>query len=183
MIKLNMSGNLISSKSKNAYLQRLQKIQKMKFTRDADELFQVMLTAKSEQIENLHVKTIINGKTIENDTTKELGSTSEAPSPMEMLLASFANCLEISALLYFSFNNVNVDSVKLKVTAEYDKRCVLPDKEAPEPGFYNINYTWYIESKEKRKKIEAVLDKVNRNCPVKGTFSRNHAYKQIINIL
>jgi hypothetical protein len=102
---------------------------------------------------------------------------------MEMLLASFTNYLEITALLCFSYNNLEVKAVKLEVNAEYDKRCVLPDKEAPEPGFYNINYTWYIESIEKRKIIEAVLDKVNRNCPFKGTFSRNHTYGQKLFIL
>jgi hypothetical protein len=54
-----MYRSLISSKSKDAYLQRLQKIEKMGFTKEADEIFQVSLTAESEQIDNLHVKTII----------------------------------------------------------------------------------------------------------------------------
>lgn len=175
-----MSKPIISNESIVAYNKRFQSMMKHKFTKKGDELFITSLVAEAEQINNLHVKSKIGEFKIENDAPEALGGSNAAPAPMQMLLATFANCLEITALLYFSFLKVNVDSIKLRVEATYDKRCVLPDKEAPIPGFYNINYVWYIESKEKLRKIEEVLEKVDKFCPVKGTLTRNHDFKQKI---
>ena len=175
-----MSKPLVSNESIVAYNKRLQSMIQHKFTEKGDELFITTLIAEAEQVDNLHVKTKIGEFEIENDAPEALGGSNAAPSPMPMLLASLANCLEITALLYFSFLKVNVDSIKLRVEATYDKRCVLPDKEAPLPGFYNINYVWYIESKEKLRRIENVFKKVEKFCPVKGTFTRNHDFKQKI---
>jgi len=92
----------------------------------------------------------------------------------------FPNCLEISALLYFSFSKLKTNSIKVKFEAKYDKRYVLPDEGAPLLGLYDIKYTWYIDTLEPLEKIGKVLKKVEKYCPVKGTFSRTHKYQQEI---
>ncbi|TFG00981.1 MAG: OsmC family peroxiredoxin [Promethearchaeota archaeon] len=175
-----MSKQLITDESRTSYINRFKKMQELGFTEKGDELFRSRLVAEAEQVDNLHVKSKIGEFEIENDAPEALGGSNAAPAPMPMLLATIANCLEITALLYFSFLKVNVDSIKVRVEATFDKRCVLPNKEAPLPGFYDINYVWYIESKEKLRRIENVLEKVEKFCPVKGTLTRNHDFKQKI---
>ena len=175
-----MSKPIVSNESIVAYNKRLQSMLQHKFTKKGDELFITTLVAEAEQVDNLHVKTKIGEFEIENDEPEILGGSNAAPTPMQMLLATLANCLEITALLYFSFLKVNVDSIKVRVEATFDKRCVLSDKEAPLPGFYDINYVWYIESKEKLRRIEHVLENVEKFCPVKGTLTRNHDFKHKI---
>lgn len=178
-----MSKKLISQEAVDAYMERFQSMIKHKFSEKSDELFIVNLTAESEQVNNLHVKAKVDEFEISCDEPGELGGSNKAPNPMQLLLASLANCLEISALVYFSYTNLKVESVKVKIKAAYDKRYVLTDKNAPLSGFYNINSTWYVKTKEPGDKIENVLKKVEENCPVKGTFSRSHDFKMDFVIL
>ena len=171
-----MSKKLITDESRTAYLNRFKKMQELGFTEKGDELFTSKLVAESEQIDNLHVKAKINDLEIENDAPKDLGGKSGAPSPMQSLLATYANCLEITALLYFSFSNTAANSIKVRVEATLDKRSALLSEKAPLPGFFNITYTWYIDSNERLSKIKKVLERVEHICPVGGTFLRSHEF-------
>ena len=175
-----MSKSLITEETRKSYLNRLKKLQEYKFSEKGDELFVTKLIVESEQINNLHVKARINDLEIDNDALEEMGGNRTAPTPLESLISSFANCLEISALLYFSFSKLKINSLKVKVEATYDKRYDLPDERAPLLGLYDIKYTWYIDTLEPLEKIEKVLKKVEKYCPVKGTFSRTHKYQQEI---
>ena len=171
-----MSKKLITEESQTAYINRFNKMQELGFTEEGDKEFTSKLVAESVQIENLHVKAKINNLEIENDGPKDLGGKSGAPSPMQSLLATYANCLEITALLYFSFSNTRANSIKLRVEATLDKRSAMLHKKAPLPGFFNITQTWFIESTEKLSKIKKVLERVEQVCPVGGTFLRSHKF-------
>ncbi|TFG07808.1 MAG: OsmC family peroxiredoxin [Promethearchaeota archaeon] len=175
-----MSKKLVNDESITAYIERFKQMEKFGFTKKGDELFLSRLVAESEQVENLHVKSTINDLTIHNDAPLDLGGKSGCPSPMQSLLATHANCLEITALLYLSFSEVNVDSIKVKVEATLDKRSALSTKEAPSPGFFNMSHTWYVNSSEKPEKIEEVLKRVEEICPVGGTLLRSHEFKSKI---
>lgn len=161
---------LISDISMDAYIERFKNMQKYKYTEKGDEMFIEKIVATSEQVDNLYVKAKVNDFLIFNDEPPELGGSSKASRPMEMLLASIANCIELSALLYFSFAKLSVKSIKVVVEAEFDKRSVLSDKDAPLPGFYNLKCTWFVDTDEDLEKIEKVLKKVDANCPVIGTM-------------
>ncbi len=165
-----MRKKLVSDETLKAYKDRFEIMQKHRDTNEGDRLFLSKVTAVSEQIENMHVKAKIGNFEIENDGPKQLGGTSKVPSPMPMFLAIIANCLEITALLYLSFSNLKVISIKVKVDGTHDKRSALDPKKEPFPGFYDIHYTWIIDSDENHKKIERALKKVDEACPVKGTL-------------
>lgn len=178
-----MNNKLISDETLKAYRKRFQKMQKHKDTEIGKELFVSKLIAVSEQIDNLHVKTRIGDFEIENDGPKQLGGSGKIPGPMPMFLATIANCLEITALLYLSFSNVNVNSIKVKVEAIHDIRSALDPKKEPFPGFYDIKYTWYIKTKENLKKIDHILRKVEEICPVKGTLNKTHSFPRKIELI
>jgi len=180
---MSMNKKLISDDSLKAYEIRFKEMQKEKDTDKGDELFIVKMVAISEQINNLHVKAKVNDFEIENDGPKDLGGSGEIPGPMPMLLASIANCLEITALLYLSYSNIKVKSIKVKVEAEFDKRSALNPKEEPFPGLFDLNVTWSLNSKENFKTIERILNRVEEICPVKGTLSRLHTFHQKIELI
>ena len=174
------NDKLVSNKTINAYLERLKELQKFKFSERGDELFIEKYVVKSEKVDNLYVRAKINEFEIYNDEPKDFG-TNRAPRPMETLLASVANCLEISALLYFSFANVKIQSVSVEVEGKIDKRSVLADKNRPSPGFFDIKIKWYIDSDESLKKIDGVIKKVYNNCHALGTLSKIHKFpKEIV---
>ena len=165
-----MKEQLISEETLKAYQERYVEMQKHKDTKRGDELFLSTATAISEQIENMHVKAKIGDFEIENDGPQDLGGKGEIIGPVPMLLAALANCLEISALLYLSFSNLNVNSLKVKVEATQDKRGVLEPNKPPFPGFYDLRYTWIIDSKEDPQKLEKALREVSAICPANRTL-------------
>ena len=181
MFLLNMSKKLLSDKIISAYSKRLQNMHEYKFTEEGDKLFIKTLIAETEQVNDLHVRTKINDFIIENDEPEVLGGTNLAPTPMQSLLASLSNCLEISALLYFSFAKLRINSLKVRVEATFDQRAILaPLKEAALPGFYDYKVIWFIESNEKLRKIEQVLKKVEKLCPVRGSFENPKRFSESV---
>lgn len=168
---------LLSDETIKAYQQQFMKMQKLKFSKEGDEEFIEKIEVTSEQISNLQTRTDVNGFEIINDEPKHLCGTGLYPRPIETFIGSVANCLEISALLYFSFSNLKVESVKVKVEAFIDKRSILKDDNAPLLGYYDFKYTFYVKSDESLKKIQNVLKKVEESCPVKGTLNRSNKFK------
>ena len=123
-----MNNKLISDETLKAYKFRFQEMKKNKDTEKGNELFVLKMVAFSEQIDNLHVKAKINNFEIENEGPKDLGGSGVIPGPMPMLLASIANCLEITALLYLSNSNMKVNSINVKVESNFDIKMHLIQK-------------------------------------------------------
>jgi len=163
-----LNKKLISDEIQEAYKERFMQLRKHEHSTEGDRRFISRLTAVSEQISNLHVKAKVGDFVIENDGPKELGCSGHILGPISMFLASFANCLEITALLYLSFSNAKVNSIRVKVEATIDRRSALNPKK-PFPGLYDIKYCWYVNTEENLKKIDRILKKAEEICPVKGT--------------
>ncbi|MBY8986576.1 MAG: OsmC family protein [Candidatus Lokiarchaeota archaeon] len=178
-----MRKKLVSDETLKAYKDRFEKMIKNLDTEEGDRLFISKVTAVSEQIDNMHVKASVGNYVLENDGPKDLGGSGKIPGPMQMLLASLANCLEITALLYLSLSNLNVNSINVKVEALYDKRSAYNPKKEPFPGFYNIKYVWYIDTDENLKKIDQILKKAEEVCPVKGTCNKHHEFPRKIKLI
>jgi len=171
-----MRNNLVSEETLKSYQDRFERMIKIKDPDEGDKLFISKVSVVSEQINNMHVKASVGDYIIESDGPKDLGGSGDVPGPMQMLLASIANCLEITALLYLSISNVNMNSIKVKVEAKYDRRSSINPKKEPIPGFYDIKYVWEIETDDNLKKIDQILKRVEDVCPVKGTLNRHHEF-------
>lgn len=178
-----MRNKLVSDETLKGYNDRFEKMIKNHNTDEGNRLFISKVTAVPEQIDNLHVKSSVGNYVIENDGPKDLGGFGDVPGPMQMLLGSLANCLEITALLYLGLSNVKVDSIIVKVEAMYDKRSSLNPKKKPFPGFYDIKYVWEIETDENLKKVDQILKRVEEVCPVKGTLNRHHEFPREIQLV
>jgi uncharacterized OsmC-like protein len=177
------NNSLISAESINAYKERLKRMRSC--NKSSSEVFIDKYTAVSEQVENLHVKAKVGDFEIEADEPTKLGGFNKAPNPMQLLIASIANCLELSALTYFSFSNLDIESVKVEVSALYDKSYILKEGNFVDgfPGFYDFGINWIIESKENPAKIERILKKINSCCPVKGTIAKKNEFSYNIQLI
>ncbi|MBD3187478.1 hypothetical protein GF325_11655 [Candidatus Bathyarchaeota archaeon] len=173
---------LVNDEVIEAYSKRFKLMQERGFTAAGKEEFLEKITVESRQVENLHVRCAIDGFKIDSDEPEHLGGSNKAARPMVQLLAALANCLQISAMLYFSFSGMHVDSVRVKVSSTHDKRFVINHPDAPDPGFHDITITWMVETGEPRSKVFKVIRKIEQNCPVKATFSRGHHFLSEIKI-
>ncbi|TFF98549.1 MAG: OsmC family peroxiredoxin [Promethearchaeota archaeon] len=171
---------LITDKALESYLKRFKKIKRLGYSDEGDKTFIEKYTVISEQVHNLHVKALVNGHEIECDEPKDMGGTGKAPNPLETLLASMANCLELTAMMFFSFLKLDVSNIKVEIQASYDKRSIILKKENTLPGLYGIHYTWYIDTSESQDTITQALQKVEESCPVKWTLQKEHAFSQKI---
>jgi uncharacterized OsmC-like protein len=176
------NNSLISAESINAYKERLKRMNSC--NRSSSETFIDKYTAVSEQVENLHVKAKVGDFEVESDEPNNLGGFNKAPNPMQLLIASIANCLELTALTYFSFSNLKVNSVKVEVSAYYDKAFLIYHTETSNgfPGFYDFECNWIIETDEKLAKIEKILEKIKKICPVKGTIVNKNSFSHKIQL-
>ena len=141
-------------------MSRFKGMQRNRSSQSGKELFIQKVTVVSEQINNLHVRATINEFKIDNDGSEELGGSHKSPSPMESLLATLANCLEQTALLYFTVMGLKINSVKVMVEGTQDKRSSLNPKESPFPGFYDFHITWFVDSSDDLKRIKRIVEKV-----------------------
>lgn len=171
---------LISEQSIKRYLERFEQIKNLGYSEEGDKIFIEEIVAISEQVDNLYVKAEIDDYELYCDEPVSLGGTAQAPNPMQTLLGAFANCLEISAMLYFSFLNLEVSSVKVEVRAKHDKRSILIKNNECLPGFYDMNYIWYIDTTENKKRIKRALKAIEESCPVKWTLKKEHIFSQKI---
>jgi uncharacterized OsmC-like protein len=173
---------LISQKAINAYKERLKRMNSL--LEASPDKFIDKYTAVSQQVENLHVKAKIGDFEIESDEPEDLGGENTAPNPMQLLLASIANCLELTALTFFSLLDLKVASIKVKVSAYYDKSVMLKATDVLNtiPGFYDFTLDWYVRTEENSLKVQKVLDKVQRICPVKGTITKENQFSQEVHI-
>ncbi|MFW9865855.1 MAG: OsmC family protein [Candidatus Thorarchaeota archaeon] len=178
-----MLNKLVSDETLKAYRDRYEKLHKYRDTDEGKRLFVSKVTAVSKQIDNLHVKAEVGDFIIENDGPKDLGGSGMIPGPMPMLLASFANCLEITALLYLSVSKVKVNSIHVKVEAMYDKRSALDPTKDPLPGFYDIKYDWFVDTDENLNNVDRILKKVEEICPVKGTCNKYHKFPRKVYLI
>lgn len=177
---MNGSKGLLNSETVAFFMKRFQYMQNQKYSKKADKLFINKMVAVSEQINNLHVRSKINDFYVDNDGSEKTGGSNNGPSPMECLLATLANCLEQTALLYFTFMGVKVNSVKVKVEASQDLRSLINPRESPYPGFFDFKITWIIDPEDDLRKVKRVLRKVEDACPVKGTVSKPQIFSEEI---
>ncbi len=180
---LSMSEKLINKNIIGTYTKRLENMNKYKFTEKGDALYITTLVAETRQLQDLHVITDIGDLSFDCDAPEDLGGSGTIATAMKLFLASFANCLEITGLLYFSFSHLKINSLNVSVEATHDKRAALNIKGAPLPGFYKYKITWYVDSEERLSKIQQVLKKVEQACPVRGSLEHPKEFLEEIVII
>ncbi|MBD3255822.1 MAG: hypothetical protein GF383_12065 [Candidatus Lokiarchaeota archaeon] len=177
-----MKSKLVSLETIDTYKKRIAQMRKLGFSKEGDILFIEEVVAVSEQVENLKVIANVNGFIVECDEPRAVGGTDQAARPVDLFLAAIANCLEIGALVYLSFSNLKVESIKTHLSAKFDKRALEASKDAPLPGFYDFKLRWIVKTEEPPRKIEKVLQKVEASCPVMSTLRRKPTIRSILKL-
>jgi len=103
---------------------------------------------------------------IPTDEPKALGGTDTAPNPVEVLLAAFGTCQEITWKAYGQASGIVIDSVSVKLDGEIDLRGFLAVAEDVRPGFQKITGTVTVKSSASTEELEGLKAVVDAHCPV-----------------
>ncbi len=94
---------------------------------------------------------------------------SDYPTPEEMLLSSALSCMMLTIYYVAKEMNVKIDNVEGYIEGTMDPKGFQGDPNVP-PGLLEINY--FINVKSNDERINEVLEKSMRRCPLKDTLIR-----------
>lgn len=129
--------------------------------------FQSVVTWSGEKVK---CEADIRGKKITIDEPQSLGGTDEGANPVELVLAALGGCISILASLYAKKHHVDLKGVKVFVEGDLDPDGFMEKDPSIRPGFQEIRFRVEIDSPSSPEKIQALLEHVERVCPVKDTL-------------
>ena len=99
------------------------------------------------------------------DEPKSRGGTDIAATPLETMLSSFLACTNVIANMVALEMGIEIDSLDLSLTADFDTRGAFDTAEVKVP-FPRIEMTVVIDTSASEDEIAALKDAVARRCPV-----------------
>ncbi|AKU25224.1 OsmC family protein [Anoxybacillus geothermalis] len=111
----------------------------------------------------------INGKQVIIDEPPALGGTDQGPNPVELVLAALGGCINVLVSLFASHHGVELKGVQVHVEGDLDPDGFM-EKADVRPGFLEIRYHIDIDSPSDPKNVQALIEHVERVCPVKDTL-------------
>jgi len=123
----------------------------------------------AEQEANFKINISTGGHSILADEPNPIGDNS-GPTPVDLLLAGYAGCFEMSWLALCSLSNVKVEEIKVKISAKIDRRDSIGGPNDPPRRLQSLQITSIIKTAESEAKLSRVLAKVIRGCPVGGSI-------------
>lgn len=106
------------------------------------------------------------------DEPPAIGGTDAGPSPVELLLAAFAACQEISYAVFAAVGGVPLESVKVHVRGNMDARGIVGADDSIPAGFSAISYRTEIKSSADPETIRRLVATAEQRCPVMSTLAR-----------
>ncbi len=111
----------------------------------------------------------INVKQVTIDEPENLGGTDQGPNPVELILAGLGGCINVLVSSFAKLHGVELKGSRVHVEGDLDPDGFL-EKADVRPGFQEIRYQIEIDSPSAPEKIEALIEHVERVCPVKDTL-------------
>lgn len=109
----------------------------------------------------------INGKQVMIDEPPSLGGTDQGPNPVELVLAALGGCLNVLITSFAKQHGVELQGSKVYVEGDLDPNGFLEKDLNVRPGFQEIRYRIDIDSSSAPERIQALIEHVERVCPVK----------------
>ena len=138
------------------------------------------------------VAKIINGLTCEvtegpwrfkADMPEVAGGNAVAPTPGVYGRAALGSCLAIGYMMRAARDNINIQSVEVKVQASYDDGALFGTAAENPPGYLQVKYIVRIESDATEEKIMQLLDEADQHSPYLDVFSRPQHCVREVNII
>jgi uncharacterized OsmC-like protein len=127
--------------------------------------------ASSRHISGLYTETTVREHTVKVDYAEAAGGSNLAPNPIELLLASFAACIESAFYEFAVHRGFTVNGLTVDVEGTIDLRGMFMVADVP-AGFRDFTYTFIIDSPDDPEKLRELAGDVIRSCPVVDSLTR-----------
>jgi len=119
----------------------------------------------SRHIKDLYTETTVREHLVKADYPVPAGGGNQAPNPIELLLASFAACIESAFYEFAVHEGVAVNSISAEIEGTLDLRglFMVDDIQA---GFKDLTYHLIVDSPDDEGKIRDLAERVIAHCPV-----------------
>lgn len=112
----------------------------------------------------------VQGKKFDIDEPVHLGGRDQAPNPVEYLLGSLGGCINVLVITFAEQFSVDVQDVQVHIEGDLDPDGFLGKNPNVRPGYEEIRYHIDIDSPSPKENVEALIDHVEKVCPVKDTL-------------
>ena len=103
------------------------------------------------------------------DEPVERGGTNQGFTPTETLMASLIGCTNVITHKVAAKNNVKIESMKVRVEAQFDRRGVTLQEEIDRP-FTSVTLTIDLETDADAAAVERLKRELAMFCPVSKVF-------------
>lgn len=119
----------------------------------------------SRHVKGLYTETKVRDHLIKADYPVPAGGDNQAPNPVELLLASFAACIESAFYEFALYEGLTINSISVEIEGTLDLRglFMIDDVQA---GFRDLTYHFTIESPDDEDKVRGLAERVVAHCPV-----------------
>jgi uncharacterized OsmC-like protein len=104
------------------------------------------------------------------DEPPTLGGTDAGMNPVELVLGALGACQSIVAKSYAKKLEVELDGFRVELEGDLDTDGFM-NKSDVRRGYSDIRYTFYIKSSSPKENIEALIDFLEKTCPVGDTIA------------
>jgi uncharacterized OsmC-like protein len=104
------------------------------------------------------------------DEPAELGGSDAGPNPVELVLAGLGSCMCVLAAIFAPHHDVVLEDFRVDVEGDLDPDGLQRLAEV-RPGFLEIRYRFAVKSPSPPERVDALLDHIQRACPVKDTLA------------
>ena len=125
----------------------------------------------SRHVRNLTTETRVREHLVRSDYGEAAGGDNQAPNPIELLLASFAACIEAAFYEFAEHAGLAIASVEAEVEGSLDLRGLFMIDDVP-AGFREVRYVLRIVSADDESRVRALAEKVLEHCPVVESLRR-----------
>ncbi len=119
----------------------------------------------SRHVKGLYTETKVRNHLVKADYPVPAGGDNQAPNPVELLLASFAACIESAFYEFALYEGLTVNSISAEIEGALDLRGLFM-VDGVQAGFKGLTYHFTIESPDDEDKVRELAERVIAHCPV-----------------
>ena len=129
--------------------------------------FETIYEVTSTQIENFQLNVVAGEHSAKLDEPLSIAGDNTAMNAVQMLVSAFASCLETNWLFYITAYKLEVEDVRVHISAVIDRRYSLGIIPARVKSFV---ITSKLITEEPMDKSEKIAEKAKKTCVVGGSI-------------